>query len=353
MRTDNPLATLDWNDIRFFLAVTRERTLARAASTLGVDQTTVSRRIASLEEKLRVALFARSSGGFTLTEAGSRALDAAARMEQSALELSAQVGGEGEPRGTVRIAASDGLAETFVIPALQAVQARHPDVHAVVVTGWDKVDLRRGDADVAIRIVRPTDPHLVFRKLAEHSLRLYASQDYVARRGVPVSLEGHQLVGYEDAVRATGHAFTNVSTTGGDVALQTNSGRLLVAAALAGLGVVQLPSYVGDATPDLLPVLPELDTPYAVWLVVPQSKKLVAAVRVVSEAIDASFRSWPAQAALRSPRSSSDGVPPSRGAPRVPARECGADGTRSRIASRPASRVSKGAEGRDPQPPPA
>jgi DNA-binding transcriptional LysR family regulator len=352
MLTDKPFP-LDWNDIRFFLAVSRERTLARAASALGVDQTTVGRRIASLEARLHVALFARSSGGFTLTEAGTRALEAAARMEQSALELSVQAAGEDDPQGTVRIAAPDALAERFVVPALCAVHARHPNVHAVIVTGWSRVDLRRGDADLAVRIERPTDPHLAFRKLSDLSLRLYASRDFVARRGSPVSLEGHPLLGHEDAVRATGHAFTDVPDADGGVALQTNSGHLLVAAAVAGLGIVQLPSYVGDSIPELLPVLPALETRHAVWLAVPQAKKLVAAVRIVAEAIDVSFKSEAPRAPSRTPRLGADGVPSSRGVPRAPARARGPDGTSSRGGSRLASRASTAAAGRDPRLPPA
>jgi DNA-binding transcriptional LysR family regulator len=285
------LLALDWNDVRFFLAVARARTLARAGLALRVDQTTVGRRIASLEGKLRVALFTRSPSGFELTTAGERVVASAESMEQSALELTAQGVDEAAPCvGAVRIATTEGIAEWFVIPALRDVQARHPHINATIVTSWARVDLRRGEADLAVRSVRPTDPRLAFRKLADLKLRIYASREYIARRGVPESLEGHPLVGYEDAVRAAGHAFTYVSTDGGHVALQTNSGRVLVAGALAGIGIAQLPCYVGDAIPELLPVLPNLDTAYTVWLVLPQAKRRVAAVRVVSDAISRAFK---------------------------------------------------------------
>ncbi len=300
--------SLDWNDVRFFLAVARERTLARAALVLKVDQTTVGRRIASLEEKLGIALFSRSASGFALTAAGQRVVQSAERMEEAALELPAHAADEEAPcTGTVRIATTEGLAERFVIPAIREVREKHPGISAVVVTAWARVDLRRGEADLAVRLVKPTDTRLAFRRLADFSLRLYASRDYIARRGIPDSLEGHPLIGYEDAVRCAGHAFTNFPTGGAGAAVQVNSGRVLLAAAVAGIGIAQLSCYVGDATPELLPVLPNLDKAYSVWMVLPQAKRRIAAVRVLSEAIANTFKRH-----VETPSSASRPIPLSR-----------------------------------------
>src|SRR5581483_11055889 len=106
---------LDWNDVRFFLAVARSRTLARAAAALGVDQTTVGRRIGALESRLRVALFKRGAEGFQVSAAGKGVLRAAERMEEAALELRSQAAGErSETVATVRIATTESLAEAFV-----------------------------------------------------------------------------------------------------------------------------------------------------------------------------------------------------------------------------------------------
>ena len=280
----------DWNDIRFFLAVARARTLARAATTLRVDQTTVGRRLASLEKKLRVALFVRAPGGLELTAAGTRILATAERMEEAALELSSQAVAEEAPcAGTVRIATTEWLAERFVIPALGAVHARYPELSTVIHTSWNLVDLRKGDADLAVRLVRPTDPRLACRKLAELALRWYASRAYVARHGTPRSLDGHRLLAYEDEVRLARHGSSALSNAHGEVALQTNSGRVLVAAALAGTGIAHLPCYLGDAIADLVPVLPGADRPYTVWLVVPAAKRHIASIRAVAEAIAAGF----------------------------------------------------------------
>jgi DNA-binding transcriptional LysR family regulator len=151
------------------------------------------------------------------------------------------------------------------------------------------VDLLRGEADLAIRLVRPSDPRLACRKLAEPSFRLYATRSYVKQHGMPESLQGHAVITYDEAMRTGGRPFQRLETEGLDVVFQANSARILVAAAVAGIGIVQLPNYVGDAAPGLVPVLPALDKAYGVWLVIPQAKRRVAAVRAVSDAIRDAF----------------------------------------------------------------
>lgn len=281
------MAALDWDDVRFFLAVAQTGRIARAARSLGVDQTTVTRRIASLEKRLRTELFSRSAAGWSLTAGGKRVSEAAKRMEEAAEEVSSQRSDE----GVVRIATSETIAEYFVPSALKAVREKHPGVRAVVNTGFTRVDLLRGEADLAIRLVQPTDPRLVSRRVARRSFRLYASADYLAQRGEPTEdLSGHSIVTYDEAMRAGGTPFRHLTTKNVEHAFEANSARVLVAAAVAGLGITQLPDYVGDATPTLVHVLPKLDAPYGIWLVVPQSKRRVGIIRVVADAIAAAFQ---------------------------------------------------------------
>jgi DNA-binding transcriptional LysR family regulator len=279
---------LDWNDLRFFLAVARGKTLARAAAALGVDQTTAGRRIAALETRMRVELFTRSASGLALSAAGARVLEAAERMDEAAQEIAARAPGDDAPAtGTVRVATTDSLAAAFVVPAMRALREKNPAISVVISTGFALADLRKGDADLAVRLVRPTDPRLAARKLADFALRLYASRDYIAKHGTPRSFDGHALIAYEDATR-TGARYPFGDRR--DVAVMSNNHFVLLAAASAGLGIVQLPSYVGDAHPELVHVFAERDDPYTVWLVVPQAKRRVAAVRAVSEAIAGAFR---------------------------------------------------------------
>lgn len=279
---------LDWNDVRFFLAVAQTGRIARAARSLGVDQTTVTRRIASLEKRLRAELFTRTTSGWSLTTAGQRVSDSAKRMAEAAEEVSAEESDALD--GVVRIATSETIAEYFVPEAVKNVQLRHPGIRAVVNTGFSRVDLLRGEADLAIRLVRPTDPRLTARRVARRFFRLYASADYLSRPGEPpADLAGHSIVTYDEALRVDGAPFRHLKLGAVTHAFEANSARVLVAAAVAGLGVVQLPDYVGDATPSLVHVLPKLDVPYAIWLVVPQSKRRSGAVRAVADSIVTTF----------------------------------------------------------------
>jgi DNA-binding transcriptional LysR family regulator len=288
---------LDWNDVRFFLALAREGTLARAAFALGVDQTTVGRRISALESRLKVAVFARTSSGFELTTAGRTILDAADRMHEAAQDLAAHLTADrSDCSGTVVVATTETLAEHFIVPALTSLRQQCPRVSVALRTGWPRVDLRRGEADLAVRLVRPSDPRLACRKLAGFWLRLYASRDYIASHGVPETMREHAVLGYEEALRSEGSIFTGLPAEDGQIALMANSGRVLLSAVAAGLGIAQLPSYVGDRHPELVPVLPSRDRSYTVWLVLPEAKRRIASVRTVSDAIAAAFRTPPVRA---------------------------------------------------------
>ena len=282
------MADLDWNDVRFFLAVARAKTLARAAAALGVDQTTVGRRIASLESRLGIAVFDRSPAGFGVSAAGRTILDAAERMEEAARDLRA--GASADEQTVVRVATTESLAESFIVPALRSLRGK--GVRVVLHTGWLRVDLRKGEADLAVRLVRPSDPRLACRKLGSFALRLYASHEYVAERGKPTSLAGHSLLAYEEAVRLEGrHPFADLAYDDAELALLSNDHHVLLKGGTAGLGIVQLPSYVGDHHPDLVRVMPDAEIPYGVWLVVPQANRRLAAIRAVTDAIAGAFKS--------------------------------------------------------------
>jgi DNA-binding transcriptional LysR family regulator len=289
------MADLDWNDVRFFLAIARAKTLARAAAALHVDQTTVGRRLASLEAKLGVALFTRAPGGFTVTTPGRGILESAERMEEAALELRARAGaGDAKTAGTtVKVATTESLAEHFLVPALGALDRKR--ITVVLHTSWLRVDLRKGEADLAVRLVRPSDPRLACRKLADFALRLYASREYVEARGMPESLAGHSLISYEEAVKIEGrHPFADLAFEDAELTLLSNDHHVLLKGATEGLGIVQMPSYVGDVHPDLVRVMPHAEIPYGVWLVVPQANRRLAAIRAVSDAIAGAFRRTPA-----------------------------------------------------------
>jgi DNA-binding transcriptional LysR family regulator len=282
----------DWDDVRYFLAVARAGTLARAARDLGVDQTTVGRRVAALEEAVGARLFDRASTGYVLTTAGARVVEAAEAMEASAGEVEARaLGADARLAGTVRVATTESLAEHFIVGALTRVRAVHPEIDVVLATGWRSVSLLRREADVAVRLVRPNHPRLSGRRLASFALRLYAAPSYVAARGEPRgSLDGHDLLVYEEALGGGSRKpLLGEAIDRARIALQANSATVLVRAAVEGLGIVELPSYVGDPHARLVRVLPERQVPCSVWLVLHQDLRRTARVRVVCEAFAAAF----------------------------------------------------------------
>lgn len=282
---------LGWDDVRFFLAVARAGSLASAARTLGVDQTTVGRRLSALEDDLGQPLFERTPRGLVLAAAGKRVLASAEAMADAAgdFEVAARTEDAGI-RETVRVATTDSLAEYFVVPALCAVHSRAPNVDVAIVTGWACVNLLRGEADLAVRLVRPSHPRLVARKVADFALRAYAARAYLAARGAPrADFQGHDLIAYTEALAATSFTIAGIEASDGRVVLQTNSGHALLRAAREGLGITELPSYVGDAEPALVRVCPEHERRYSVYVVAHQDRRRARAVRAVSEAIAAAF----------------------------------------------------------------
>lgn len=191
---------LDWNLLRLFLTAAREGSLARAAQYLGSSQPTLSRQLAALEAQLGVALFERTRRGLRLTTAGQALREPVEQMHRAALEATTRATQRDENlAGTVRLTASE-VASTFLLPpVLVALRRAHPHIQIELVASDGVENLLERAADIALRMVRPTEPSLIARKLAEWPLGLYASADYLALRGEP-SLENaaaHDWVGMD------------------------------------------------------------------------------------------------------------------------------------------------------------
>src|SRR5437879_5082608 len=157
----------DWDGLRIFLALSRTRTLAAAARKLGIDETTVARRLARLETKMGASLLERAPGGLALTAAGEAVRAAAEEMESAALTAERRaLGADRQLSGRVRVTAPEILGRYFVLPALQAVHERHPGIAIELISTIARLDVTRREADVAIRTRRPTEPALAARTLA-------------------------------------------------------------------------------------------------------------------------------------------------------------------------------------------
>lgn len=276
----------DWDDARVFLAVVRQRTFSAAGRALGVQQSTIGRRLAAFEARLGARLFERVSGGHLLTPAGQTLLVRAERMESEALSAERiLIGSERRSAGVVRITAPQAFGDLFLVPLLAQVQAEHPDILVELIADNANLNLTRREADIALRLGRPKQPLLVARRVGVVAHGLYASRAYLARRGLPEGedLTGHQFVDYDDTyLQKQELAWFRQRLRGARCALRTNGTHGRAAAVGAGLGIGALPCWLGDAAENLVRVLPGERFAQDLWLVVHRDMRRLARVRAVS-----------------------------------------------------------------------
>jgi len=254
---------IDWNDLSYFLAVARNGSTAAAARTLGVNQSTVTRRIAVLEEGLAVRLFDKHRSGYRLTRAGTDLLPHAIKVEEAVLGLCRQATSlERDLTGSLRLTTAEGVAYGLISPLLNAFHERFPGLRVNLLIEDRYVDLSHGEADVALRAGRTIKGDLIGRKLVDGAWAAYAIQDYVDRHGCPGTaqdLNAHRLVGFEgDLERIDAAQWLHATAPSGEIACRSNSilGHLM--AAKSGVGIALLPCHIGDPEGDLVRVLPPI-----------------------------------------------------------------------------------------------
>ncbi|CAN91080.1 transcriptional regulator, LysR family [Sorangium cellulosum So ce56] len=282
---------LDWDDLRYFLAVARHGNLSAAARVLKVTQPTVGRRVAAFERRLGARLFQRSPSGFALSAAGESVLGHAERMEQDALAAErAAAGRDAGLRGHLRITASEWLATRVLGPLLVPFLARHPAISVDLIADARWLSLPRREADIALRAAA-FEHHEVFqREVARIGFGLYASEAYLADHGPPDwgrQCEGHTLVTMNDEPPAIADlSWVRAVAAKARVAARTNGREPQATMGAAGVGLVCLPRYLGDATAGLRLLSPPSPPPgRKLWLGVhrdtrgvPRVKALVAFV---------------------------------------------------------------------------
>lgn len=275
----------DWEDLRFFLELYRTGSLSDAARRLGVDHSTVARRIAALETSLDIRLFDRSSRGYERSKAAEDLVPYAQRVEEEvlALERRAEVGAA-EHVGIVRLTTTHHLASEFLIPELPLLRQYHPGIELEVLAESRDVSLTRREADIALRLGRPRDAGLVARKIGDLSYAFYASRGH---RAAKVDFDKDVFVGFDETLAeiAQERWLARVAPRR-RVVFRTNSPQCLLAAARAGLGIAFAPCIFADAQPGLKrlssPVLPE---DRELWLIVHGELRHSPRIRVVLDFI--------------------------------------------------------------------
>jgi DNA-binding transcriptional LysR family regulator len=251
-------ADLDWDDLRYFLEAARARTLAGAARKLGIEHTTIGRRLAALERALGAALVLRGPDGLRLTALGEQLLPLAEQIERTVHSLR-DLAERGVAR--VRLAVPSGFARLFVA-GLAALREQHPGLLLEIVSGARIVDLEQSEADLAVRGAPVEADDLIARRLCCSGWSLYAAPSYLARRAAPASLDdlsGHDLLGYHPSLaHMPASQWLESRAARASVVLRSREMTDMVTAASSGLGLAVLPCVLADVEPGLVRLTPDV-----------------------------------------------------------------------------------------------
>lgn len=275
----------DWNDLRYLLAIAREGSTLSAAKALGVSQPTVQRRLAALEGRIGRKLVEHHPTGYRLTELGKALFPHAVEVERSVEAFQRQLMSAGEElSGTLRVTCPEGMASRLLAPVIEAFRQKHPELRVDLIMTDRRLDLAKGEAEVALRIHEPGDDQLIARRIANSPWAVFASQSYIKRHGRPQrweDLDQHAIIEFAGEL-AGNHAARWLRSVApkATIAIRGNSMLGVLAAVKSGAGLAPLPMLLGGSEDGLEPVLksiPEIDT--KLYLVIHADLKRTPRVR--------------------------------------------------------------------------
>ena len=276
---------MDWDDLRFFLAAYRAGSSSGAARLLGVRHTTVGRRLAMLEDALGAKLFIRTPEGMLPTASAIAILPLAEDAERSFLAIRRHAGDRDSlVAGKVRLTASEAFSD-YLVRHLPRLTEQYPSLEVDILSGNRVFDLARGEADIAVRMTATNQPDLICRRVGDAGWSLYASEAYVARRGIPdpaTDLSGHDVIGFDQSLAGTpGAQWLNTHGRAANIPLRGNSIGAIVSAAVVGIGIAMVPCFLAATEPALRRLRPELVSTRGIWLVFHPGIAQLARVRTV------------------------------------------------------------------------
>ncbi len=294
---EDGLHSLDWSLVQAFLAVAGHGSLSAAARATGVSQPTLGRQIKAIEAQLGVALFARQAKGFMLTDAGQAILPSATAMAEAATKFAtAAAGRDMSVSGTVRITASVFVSQYILPQIISDIRQCHPDIQ-IELNATDEADnLLFREADVALRMFRPTQLEIVTRKLGILQLGFSASKDYIARKGMPSSvteLMKHDLLGYDRSERfIRGAAELGWKLTRNDFVFRCDQQTVHSEMIRTGCGIGILEKRSAQKM-GLVPVLPNFPMPgLEVWLTTHEALRHTPRVSAVWDHLGQGLKPW-------------------------------------------------------------
>lgn len=278
--------TMNWDGLRYFIAAAESGSLTAAAKTLGSNQPTVGRHIDNLETDLGIRLFQRSVKGLTLTAEGFDLLEHCREIQAQMLRIERTLCDEKVIRGTVRLALPEGLCLEILVPRLPAFYEAHPEIRLILNVSSNTSDLTRGEADIALRLFRPSEANLVVRQLGTMGMGLYTTQRYIDRFGSPTSIEElvqHRMITYGDRLSSLPENRLLLEYSSQDLqVLSSDSTSTRLQATLAGVALSVQPHLFTNTNPLLVPVLEEFIFPaHEMWLVYHSDLRQIPRIRAV------------------------------------------------------------------------
>ncbi|MTI17097.1 LysR family transcriptional regulator [Rhodobacteraceae bacterium RKSG542] len=274
--------SLNWDDLKYFLAVARSGTIRGGASNIRVNHTTLARRIEVLEERVGSRLFDRSKAGLVLTQLGEDLLPYAQKVEEEMHAASRViVGRDAEPRGTIYVSMPHGLAMTSIMDDLSAFSHQYPEIELNLTFSNSIADLTRREADVSLRVSSEVTQDVVGRKLVQMSQAAYCSRRY-AEQITDNEGEGLQFIGWHEAEEAVTAPWLQ-SSFYPKATLRHRVSELvpLITLAASGLGMAYLACNLGDRHPDLIRAPFQKPLPYrSLWLLLHRDLRNTARVRL-------------------------------------------------------------------------
>lgn len=290
---------IPWDRWAIFLAVIETGSLSAAAERMGFSQPTLSRQIQRLEQDLALQLFQRTAQGLVPTAAAEPLVEPARAMQKAAQQIQLRAQGlHSQLSGSVRLSANE-VVGTYLLPRhLVRFTQQYPDVHIEIVISNRVSSLSQREADLALRMVEPTQPDLIRRRLAPLALGFYAHRDYLARQGEPrqiADLQSHRLIGFESAFfyEASAQAF-RMPVTPSWFQLRTDHMLTQLALARAGGGIVATHCGLANRWPEMQRVLPTTDLPsLPFYLLCHQDTRYNAVIRTLSDFLWQALRDDP------------------------------------------------------------
>ena len=266
------MSSLNWSLLQSFAAVVESGSLAGAARKTGGSQPTMSRHMGMLEASLGVQLFDRTGVGLVLTPTGVALYEEAKRMSEASKRIALSAAGQSEAiAGTIRISASETMAAWILPSILTRLNQAEPEITIELVSSDKTSNLLMREADIALRMFRPSQTELIARKVGSVKIGMYASREYIARRGAPASVSeiaSHVLISDDlsnDILE--GYRTAGVNITRNDFSFRCDSRIVQWKMVLAGFGIGFIQTDVGDKEPNVVKLFPDRNhAELPIWL---------------------------------------------------------------------------------------